>query len=731
VELVNDSGYRHTAIAFHPEYRDHPAINSALAVVLGFLESPMVTGLVEMVDHDRDEAAFVYPTGQAWSVAEVNRTFADFGEAPGVRAGLELMYAVGEILVEAAETGESHGVYSHGGLTPWRVMLKPDGQAQVIGYALPQVEILSFHDDSSAIPSEDSFRYCPPERLEAASEDLSSDLFALALIAFELMTGKPVYDGLVNDIRAMASRAEGSRRLFRFRDQLPKSVQGFLKICLRRDAEDRFGDGATFMEKLSATMGGRDIEGPSLLDVMARLADVPVRVGTPLQDGGATMMVSKDKLVEMVDGLEEAATPARKAWKPPTRSRRAAPRSHSSVDEAPPSPPAEDLAPVAPSEPAAPAAEGDAPKWSRPSRRGRRPPRKKESAEDLAAAASSQDAAAPEPAAAPAPAKISRTAASLAESIVGQGRRRPPARRKPPRKAPPAGPETPPASAAPPAPPPPPASTTAGEPAPPPPPPPGRAKAEAAPPPAPVPAEPPAPPPEQEPPAAPSAPPVAAEKPVAKAKRTPKAKPAPRAKPAPPVEPAPADPAPPPAPVAASSGAALAFRPPDPVPADVAKGAKKVYRLRLASGGKERRFRLPVDQPVSEAVAKLVGMLLPLRTDGSGRLTGWYRFCQGAERPAGNPSMEAFDDSKPLDLVLVPNELCTSRVTVELASGPVTLRLPLGTAVPASTIVDHVAGLVDLPSGRWVLGAGERTLESHEILADLPSLVDLELMVRR
>ena len=58
-ELLDDKGFRHTAIVFHPEYRDHNAINDALRVVLGFLESPMVTNLMELVDHDVDNGAFV------------------------------------------------------------------------------------------------------------------------------------------------------------------------------------------------------------------------------------------------------------------------------------------------------------------------------------------------------------------------------------------------------------------------------------------------------------------------------------------------------------------------------------------------------------------------------------------------------------------------------------------------------------------------------------------------
>ena len=54
-------GLKHTAIVFHEEWRQHPAITDALGVVLGFLESPMVTGLVELVERDASKGMFVYP----------------------------------------------------------------------------------------------------------------------------------------------------------------------------------------------------------------------------------------------------------------------------------------------------------------------------------------------------------------------------------------------------------------------------------------------------------------------------------------------------------------------------------------------------------------------------------------------------------------------------------------------------------------------------------------------
>ena len=189
LEMQDGRGELYTAIRFHPEYRKHNAINSALYVVLNFLESPMVGGLCDLEAYELESSTFLYRTGKSWSLAEVVQLLGDQAQSGGPRAGVELISSIGKVLIEAAETGESSGVYSHGGITPWRIVLSAHGQAHVIGHALPQVEILSFHEDPSRIPNADAFRYCPPERMESKKENFSSDLFGLALVSFELMTG--------------------------------------------------------------------------------------------------------------------------------------------------------------------------------------------------------------------------------------------------------------------------------------------------------------------------------------------------------------------------------------------------------------------------------------------------------------------------------------------------------------------------------------------------------------
>lgn len=673
VELVNDDGYRHTAIVFHPEFRDHPSINAALAVVLGFLESPMVTGLVELVAHDRDEGAFVYPTGQCWSVAEVNRVYADLGEVPGVRAGLELLYAAGEILNEAADTGEAHGVYSHGGLTPWRVLLKPDGQALVIGHALPQVEISRFREDPKAIPREDSFRYCPPERLDGRSENVSSDHLSLALIAFELMTGKPVYDGLVNDIRAQASRGEGSRRLFRFRDTLPHGVQELLKVCFRPEMDGRHPSGARFLDEVRACLSSREVEGPSLLDVMTRVSRVQQRIGQPL-DSGATMMFQKEQLAEVLGGEAPSRPSTREAWTPPTGTRRPPPRSEAAADPAPEAPPPAARPPSAPAaSPAEPPGSSEAARWRRPTRSP--PP---------AEATSSPDQAHP-----PQEPPPLRQPAAPARPGIGVARR-------PPRLAA-RGPEEEPAAPAAPA----------------------ERPAASAPP----------PPPPEEPPTAVSSPPAAA--PSAALPEPPPLPPvAPQRTPlgslAPPEDSAPEE-------DDASEGTGLLARPvksgalrtqvwrvPDRLSDEALRGDTAVFRLRLAPGASESRFRLPVRAPSSEALASLVGRHLPLRADPSGRLAGWWRFSLDGQAVPGTRAMADLPQDGILDIAFVENQVRLVDLEVVAPSGAVRLRIALGTAVPAVTIVDAVAQVLDLPEGNWRLEVGSHACEPHEILADHP-----------
>ena len=133
--LINENNSHFMAIVFYERYHQHPILNESLEPVLEFLENSILSGLARLVKAEPHAGTFVFSTGKTWSLAEVIRAIADRGIVPGPRAGLELMAAAGRVLLDASHAAQMYAVYSHGGLTPWRILLRQNAQVEIIGYA--------------------------------------------------------------------------------------------------------------------------------------------------------------------------------------------------------------------------------------------------------------------------------------------------------------------------------------------------------------------------------------------------------------------------------------------------------------------------------------------------------------------------------------------------------------------------------------------------------------------
>ncbi len=311
VEVVDEGDLKHTAVVFEPVYRDHPSLSGDLQAHLGFMEQPDITGLGRLAVHRAGEGAFVYPTGTVWSIAEVVRELAAEGEAGGVKAGLELCFLAAEILVEAADKEVESGLASHGSVDPWKLALKADGQVVVLGYGLPRPEIEVFLDDDTQLPSEDGFRYCAPETLAAEPfSDIGSDLFSLTLVALELMVGRPVYDGLVEDIRQKATRGEAVRKLYQWRDRLAEPIRDVLGKALKPDPDARHRDGLDFVYSMHDLLGGIDSgDGPSLRELVTRVRARQKRGKAVV--GGNTGALTRSELAELAADIDNEGVPTR------------------------------------------------------------------------------------------------------------------------------------------------------------------------------------------------------------------------------------------------------------------------------------------------------------------------------------------------------------------------------------------------------------------------------------
>lgn len=727
VEVDSAEGLRHTALVFQPEYRDHSSIAQALGPVVTFYEKPPSATFVDLIDFIPEEGAFVFATGMALSVSEIVRKLADQGRVGGVRAGLEMMYLVAQALEDAQGQYRRHKLAAHGSLNPWRILVRNNGDVQVIGFGLPQVELVAFRENESLMPKEDAFRYAPPERMEGAGEDFSADLFSLALVGFELITGRPVYDGLVSDIRQQAVRGEGQRRLYQVRDQLPEAVRELISRAIKFDRDARFPSLNEFIYAVHDLLGSQDAEGPHLLELVAKVRGT---VKNKALMGGMTGALTKEQLAALRDELDDQepkALPPPKGDRPdpnavvepvseePQRWGRAVRRG--GPEAPPPAPAPRGAAPL-------PSRSPEAAQGAQPARQIRRvgeggPPRAPE----------------PPPAAPAGPSAVERPLRRSADDLPRRIRRDDGAEEGPRRirdgGARPslgadallqrlrtsASGEAPRESGSEPkfeavsraeasrVEPPPPRATevplanpTAETP---------RFESTRAP----------------EPPRAPE--PVVAPEPP-RAAEVARPQPTPRPEPPPPlVEP------PPPRIDALPARAEEPQRSEVTARPEAARRDDLVYFQVSLEGGTPQRTRIRTSEPLAEACNRLVQALAAPPMDLLGSTTGWYRLEQEGRSWRGFEPVSVLEPEKVVTIAYVPNRTVLASFVVEGLTDTYRFQAPVGTAVPARSLVAHLQRWLKLPDAAWTLSVGGQPFGPMQILDEISPVDGLEILVRR
>lgn len=246
VELHQD-GQVYTALCHHTSFQRASLIDDLLHDCRPFLEDPTVEGIVELDAWESGTHRLVYPTSRIWTLAELLRGVREADARLGLRAGLELGYVVGSLLQDGHAAGDDLGAPFHGDLSPWRIVFDDEADLHLLGWGVPPLALYRLDRDPSAKLPREVFQYCPPERLRAEDEDLSTDLFSLGLVMVEAITGHPLYGGLEEEVRHQADHADTERRLHRVREELPEDVLHFLGRVLDPYRDARHDDVDDFL----------------------------------------------------------------------------------------------------------------------------------------------------------------------------------------------------------------------------------------------------------------------------------------------------------------------------------------------------------------------------------------------------------------------------------------------------------------------------------------------------
>jgi len=156
-------------------------------------------------------------------------------------------FRMGSILSDALRVAHEAGII-HRDIKPANVLLRaPDGAPKIADFGVAR---LSTSDLTSTGASLGSPAYMSPEQIRGGPVDHRSDLFSLATLLYEALTGRRPFTG--EDLASLtyAIAHETPVAVSRRAGDLPSGLDEFFERALAKNPEDRFPDGAAFRQAL-------------------------------------------------------------------------------------------------------------------------------------------------------------------------------------------------------------------------------------------------------------------------------------------------------------------------------------------------------------------------------------------------------------------------------------------------------------------------------------------------
>src|SRR5450755_1607389 len=169
--------------------------------------------------------------------------------------------AVIQQICRALEAAHSEGVI-HRDLKPQNVMLDPQGRVVVMDFGLARSLEAPGMTQTGALVG--TLEYMSPEQAMGAELDQRSDLFAVGLIFYELLTGKTPYKADTAIASLMRRTQERALPASDIDASLPKSLSVVVARCLERDPKLRYRNAQELLQQLDAWKGNPSISAVAL-----------------------------------------------------------------------------------------------------------------------------------------------------------------------------------------------------------------------------------------------------------------------------------------------------------------------------------------------------------------------------------------------------------------------------------------------------------------------------------
>ncbi len=255
------------------------------AVAAGRLNHPNITTLYDVGEDPATGVAFIAMEFVAGSTLE-----SVAGAGTGTRLDLARAVELGATLAEALAYAHREGVV-HRDVKPANILVTADGAPKITDFGIARLDSSTLTVQGAVLGTP---YYMSPEQVAGQTADGRTDLYALGIILFELLTGTRPYSGrsLMTMLRAIIS--EQPADLTSLRADIPPALSAVVRTALAKDPAARYQTGA----ELAAALRAVDLAPPALPPVAPEVADL---------DGATAVGISLAGLGELSGTLEFAA----------------------------------------------------------------------------------------------------------------------------------------------------------------------------------------------------------------------------------------------------------------------------------------------------------------------------------------------------------------------------------------------------------------------------------------
>ena len=254
-----------------------------------FLEAKIAGKLIHpniVVTHD---AATDEATGTPFIAMELLSGESLHGRLSEGRLSLEEALALVEPLARALDYAHQEGVV-HRDIKPANVMLTAKGAPKITDFGIAKLPTAELTQTGTILGTP---YFMSPEQLRGEEVDGRSDLFSLGVLLYNLLTGKPPFEGA--DLASVSQQvlykspapaSEGVR-------EIPESVDRVLARAMHKKPAERYQSGSAFAEDIARVRRGESpLEGASFGE--KTVESTPQRVEPPETRsgyGGAVVFV--------------------------------------------------------------------------------------------------------------------------------------------------------------------------------------------------------------------------------------------------------------------------------------------------------------------------------------------------------------------------------------------------------------------------------------------------------